>query len=153
MRNGKPFRGSLLASLVVVCASCLATDKPSPLPDLHNATRVLALPFDQSSHEFRLPADSLRLAMLADALAQLSTGWTTSTDAPPHPNLGVTFIRDSAILAVVWIGPEFIAGSGGKERLARRLSRTQETQLRALLNPGTVVGVISNQPAPHTPQN
>jgi hypothetical protein len=153
MRDGKLFTASFLVSLAVVCASCLAADKPSPLPDLHNATRVIALPFDQSSHEFRLPADSLRIAMLADALEQFSSGWTTSTDAPPHPNFGVTFIRDSAIVAVVWIGSEFIAGFGGKERLARRISLREETQLRALLNPGTAVGVISNQPAPHAPQN
>ena len=91
--------------------------------------------------------------MLADALQQFPTGWTTSTDEPPHPNLGAAFMRDSAIVAMLWIGPGFIAGFGGDERLARRISPTEETHLRALLDTATVLGVISNRPPSNAPQN
>ena len=151
MGSEKFLSQSLVAALVIV-ASCTG-DKPSPLPDLHDVTRVIALPFGESSHEFRLPGDSLRIAMLADALQQWPTGWTTSTDDPPHPNLGATFLRNSDIVAVVWIGPEFIAAFAGKARLARRLSPTEEAHLRALLTPGTAIGVISNQRPVEPPQN
>lgn len=153
MRGAKLPRASALVAVGIISASCLARSKPSPLPDLHGVTRVIALPFEGASHEFRVPADSFRLAMLADALQQFPTGWTKSTDAPPRPDLGATFIRDSTIVAVVWIGPEFIAGFGGSERLARHVSRTEENHLRALLNPGTVIGGISNQAPPEPPQN
>jgi hypothetical protein len=91
--------------------------------------------------------------MLADALQRFPTGWTKSTDAPPHPDLGATFIRDSSIVAVLWIGPEFIAAFGGTDRLARHVSRTEETHLRALLNAATVIGVIGNQAPSQPPQN
>jgi hypothetical protein len=116
MGNGKILSRSSVAALAIMGASCRSVDKPSPLPDLHDVTRVIALPFGESSHEFRPPRDSLRLAMLAEALQQFPAGWTTSTDDPPHPNLGATFLRDSAIVAVLWIGPEFIAAFAGKER-------------------------------------
>lgn len=152
-RRSAIHRLRLLAAIAIIGASCRAADEPSPLPDLSGVTRVVVFPFGESFYEFRRPADSVRIAMLAEALRQFPTGWTASNDAPPHPNLGVAFMRDSTIVATLWIGPEFIAGFSRRDRLARRVSRTEETHLRALLDSGTVVGAISKERPTVPPKN
>jgi hypothetical protein len=136
----------------MIAVACAPQSKPSPLPDLHGITRVAVTRFGESMHEFRHPADSLRIAMLADALEKFPTGWTVSDDAPPHPNLGAGLMRDTALVAVIWVGSEFIAATSWGERRERRVSRTDELQLRALLDTATLIGVISKQ-SPKPPQN
>lgn len=155
MNQGKIRRARSLLAAGIVCAACSTESRPSPLPDLRNARVVMVTPFGDSLYELRQPADSLRIAMLGDALNRFPTGWTISTDDPPHPNIAASFLGDSTAFTVLWIGPEFIAGAslGGGERLAKRVSRTEELHLRALLDVKTVIGTISDRPPPNPPQN
>ena len=155
MNQGKTRRASSLLAAGILCVACSPESRPSPLPDLRNARVVVVTPFGDSLYERRQPADSLRIAMLGDALNRFPTGWTTSTDDPPHPNVAASFLGDSTAFTVLWIGPEFIAGSslGDSERLAKRVTRTEELHLRALLDVKTVIGTISNRPPPNPPQN
>ena len=156
MNQGKIRRVSSLLAAGILCAACSTESRPSPLPDLRDARVVVVTPFgDSPLYELRQPADSLRIAMLGEALNRFPTGWTTSTDDPPHPNIAAAFLSDSTAFTVLWIGPGFIAGSGlgGGERLAKRVTRTEELHLRALLDVKTVIGTISDRPPLNPPQN
>lgn len=149
MNQGQTRRARSLLAAGIITAACSTETRPSPLPDLRDARVVVVTRFGEGMHEFRQPDDSLRIAMLGDALNRFPTGWTISTDDPPHPNIAASFLGDSTALTVLWIGPEFIAGSSlaSGERLAKRITRTEELHLRGLLDVKTVIGTISNQPA------
>ena len=136
----------------VLAASCVTEGRPTPLNDLSGVTRIEVSSGGHRTHTFQLPADSLRLAMLVEAVRSHQSGWERTRHTVPAGDVAVSFLRDSALLGVLWVGPEFLAARGTGETLLTNISRVHEIHLRALLNPVTVFGTIGNQ-TPKPPQN
>ena len=138
--------------LVMLVASCMTERRPSPLGDLSDVTRVEVSSRGEPAHAFQLPADSLRMAMVTDAVRSHRSGWQRSSHTLPAGDVAISFIRDTALVGVLWLGSEFLVARGSGEALLTNISRTEETHLRALLNPATVLGTIGNE-TPKPPQN
>jgi len=142
--------GFLLLGMLL--GSCMAERRPSPLGDLTRITRLEVASPGQTAHTFELPADSLRIAMFAEAVRTHQSGWEGTWHTLPAGDLTVSLFRDSTLVGVLWLGSEFLAARGAGESLLTRITRTDEIHLRALLNPVTVLGIIGNE-TPKPPQN
>jgi hypothetical protein len=145
-----PRTGFLVVGLLGA-AACLMENKSSPLGDLADVTRIEVSKAGEPPHAFGLPADSFRIAMVVEAVRAHDSEWRKSWHTLPAGELTVHFMRDSALLGVLWLGPEFLVARGAGEPLLTSIGRVEETHLRALFNPTTVIGTISNQPP--APQN
>jgi hypothetical protein len=141
-----------LLVVAILTSSCVTKDKPSPLGDLSDVTRIEASSGGQPAHTFQLPADSLRIAMISEAVSSHQSGWQRTWHTLPAGDIAVSFIRDTTLVGVVWLGSEFLAARGTGETLLMNITRADEIRLRALLNPATVLSTISNE-TPKPPQN
>ena len=133
-------------------AGCLTERRPSPLGNLADVTRIEVSSRGQPAHSFQLPADSLRITMITEALRSRRSDWRRSWHTLPAGDVTLSFIQDTALVGVVWLGREFLVARGSGEAVLTNITRTDEIHLRALLNPVTVVGTIGNE-TPKPPQN
>ena len=143
-----------LLSLVLgaLLASCVTERRPSPLRDLDGVTRIEVAIRGQPAHGFELPGDSLRIAMITEAVSSHQSAWRESSHTLPAGDLTLSFMQDTALIGVAWVGRKFLVARASGEALLTNISRTDEIHLRALLNPVTVLGTIGNEP-PKPPQN
>lgn len=141
-----------LLTLGMLIGSCVTERRASPLGDLTGVTRIEVSRRGQPRYGFHLPGDSIRIAMVVEAVRSHESGWERTRQTLPAGDLTVSFFRDTTRLGVLWLGSEFLAARGAGETLLAHTSRTSEIHLRALLNPVTVLGTISNE-RPKPPQN
>ena len=141
-----------LLTVGLLAASCVSVERPSPLGDLSGVTRIEVSTGGQRTHAFQFPTDSLRIAWVVEAVHTRQSGWERTWHTLPSGDIAILFIRDSAVVGVVQVGSEFLVARGADETLIANISRVDELHLRALLNPVTVLGTISNQ-IPKPPQN
>ena len=132
-------------ALGMLLGSCVTERRASPLGDLTGVTRIEVSSRGQPGYAFHLPGDSLRIAMVVEAVRSRESGWQRTRHTLHAGDLTVSFLRDTALLGVLWLGSEFLAARGASETLLTNINRTNEIHLRALLNPVTVLGTISNE--------
>ena len=133
-------------------AGCVTEGRPSPLAELGDVTRIEVSRRGQPAYSFQLPSDSLRIAMITEALRSDRSAWRRSSHTLPAGDVTLSFIQDTALIGVVWLGREVVVARGSGEALFTNITSTAEIHLRALLNPVTVVGTIGNE-TPKPPQN
>ena len=134
----------------LLAASCAPVERPSPLGDLSGVTRIEVSKGGQRTHAFQRPTDSLRIAWVVEAVRSHRSRWERTWHTLPSGDIAISFIRDSVLVGVVWVGSEFLVAGGTDEKLITNISRVDEAHLRALVNPVPVLGTISNQ-VPESP--
>ena len=131
-----------LAKLLLLLTAALATaplachGEPSPLRSLSGVTRVEVHATRRDLAESGLILmDTLRIKAIAQALGNQDHGWHGSHwETPPAGDLQADFFRGDSLVGVLWIGSQFIAERGNRERLLKDIDSGTEAQLRQLLD-------------------
>jgi len=126
--------GWVLVLCSTILGGCLRNHEAGfPLTDLTGITLVsVRSPSGVSAYSIHDPA---RISQITTKLSTQNAGWHDSWHTQPAGDVTALFYRDTSLVAVLWVGPGFLAARGHGPRVLRDIDTTDEQQIRKLLAP------------------
>jgi hypothetical protein len=123
-----------------ILVGCLVDHKADfPLPDLASVTRIEVRATNRdSTYSIHDPG---RISGITAMLSRHTAGWHDSWNTQPAGDVSAFLYRDTSLVAVVWVGPGFLAARGNGPRVLLDIDLDDEHRIRQLLAPPTDTGL------------